>query len=403
MQSPVLSRVNQGELCSGCGLCAGLSGGTITITEQSPGFLRPSTTALLSPETEQKLAAACPGARLPPWHEAAQTDPFWGPIDSCETGHATDDEVRYKGSSGGLISALAIVALEAGLVDAVIQTIADPERPTRNKTVVSRTRAEILAAAGSRYAPSSPLDRLEDYLQSGLRYCFIGKPCDVSALVALGAVDPRVAEAFPLRMSFFCGGIPSFTGTDRVVEAMGLAQEELAAFRYRGNGWPGLTVATTRGGDEASMRYAESWGNFLSGTVQYRCKICADSVGGAADIAAADAWYGGESGYPSFDEQDGRSLVLGRTAAGQALLQLAKDRGAVALEALPVSEISLMQPGQSRRKRLVLARLAAAKSLLQPIPDFAGLRIWPAARKAELLETIKNYLGSIRRIILGRR
>lgn len=400
-QSPTLTRVIKGELCSGCGLCAGLAGGAFALEEQAPGFLRPPRSASLTAEAERQVAAACPGSRLPAWPVGA--DPSWGPMATCQTGYACDSEIRFKGSSGGVLTALAITALESGLVDAIVHVGADPAQPTRNVTVISRDRASVLAAAGSRYAPSSPLDRLGQLLASGERYLFIGKPCDVSALSALAEQDPQVAKSFPYRLSFFCGGIPSFAGTNRILAAMGLAGRSLTGFRYRGNGWPGLTEARTSDGQVATMRYADSWGRHLSPEVQYRCKICPDAVGGSADIAAADAWYGGETGYPTFEEQDGRSLVIARTAAGQELLARAAASGAIALADLDPAEIDLMQPAQARRKRLVAARIAAARTLLQPVPAMAGLAIGAAARRAMVSETIRNYLGSLRRIILGRR
>jgi coenzyme F420 hydrogenase subunit beta len=311
--------------------------------------------------------------------------------------------VRLQGSSGGILTALAIYALDQGLVDGIVHVAADPDRPTRNRTVISRDSAAALSAAGSRYAPSSPLEQVGHLLDSGERYLFIGKPCDVSALAALAEQDERVAQTFPYRLSFFCGGMPSFAGTERILAAMGLSGRKLAAFRYRGNGWPGLTEARAADGEVATMRYADSWGGHLSTEVQYRCKICPDAVGGAADIAAADAWYGGESGYPTFDEQDGRSLVIGRSPAGQDLLDRAVRDGAIELSTLAVDEIDLMQPAQARRKRLVAARLAAARTLFRPVPIMAGNAVGSAARRAQVLETIRNYLGSLRRIIVGRR
>jgi coenzyme F420 hydrogenase subunit beta len=301
------------------------------------------------------------------------------------------------------LSALAITALESGLVDGVVHVAADPAQPTRNVTVISRDRVGVLSAAGSRYAPSSPLERLGELLGSGERFLFIAKPCDVSALGALAALDPRVSKTFAYRLSFFCGGVPSHAGTGRILAAMGLAGRKLASFRFRGNGWPGLTEAQTVDGEIATMRYADSWGRFLSTEVQYRCKICPDAVGGSADIAAADAWYGGESGYPTFEEQDGRSLVIGRTAQGRELLELAISRGAIVLEDLAPPEIALMQPAQARRKRLIASRIAAARSLMQPVPEMAGLAVAAAARRAKVSETIRSYLGSFRRIIVGRR
>ena len=401
--SPTLERVRRGELCTGCGLCAALSDGAFSLEDQAPGFLRPPAKAALSPQAEAAVAIACPGNRIAPWPEDHPVHPYWGPIGSCQTGHASDPEVRHLGSSGGVLTALTIFALEQGLVDGIVHVSADPAHPTRNRNVLSRDRAGIMAAAGSRYAASSPLAQIDKLLASGERYMFIGKPCDVSALSALSAVDPRVAQAFPYRLSFFCGGIPSFAGTDRILAALGLAGRKLASFRFRGNGWPGLTEARTVEGEVATMRYADSWGRYLSSEVQYRCKICPDAIGGAADIAAADAWYGGETGYPTFEEQEGRSLVIGRSAAGQDLLARALASGAIALEDLAVAEIDLMQPSQARRKRLVMARTAAARTMLQPLPQMRGLGLGSAARRAKVSETIHNYLGSLRRIIVGRR
>src|SRR3546814_6618598 len=77
---------------------------------------------------------------------------------------------------------------------------------------------------------------------------------------------------------------------------MGLAGAPLSECRYRGNGWPGQAVALTTDGRAGEMSYERSWGDHLSREVQFRCKNCPDAVGGTADIACADAWYGGESG-----------------------------------------------------------------------------------------------------------
>lgn len=401
--SPTVQRVIAGDLCSGCGLCAGLSNGSFSLQEVAPGFLRPPPDARVPAAAEPAIARACPGSRVAPWRAGPGVDPYWGPVASCQTGFATDPAVRFEGSSGGLLTALALTALDAGLVDGVVHTAADPRAPTRNCTRVSRNRADVIEGAGSRYAPSSPLSAIDTLLRSGERFLFIGKPCDTSALASLAQTDARVLATFPYRLSFFCGGIPSFDGTRRIVAAMGLGGRRLVTFRYRGRGWPGLTEARTLTGESATMRYAESWGRFLSPEVQYRCKICPDAVGGVADIAAADAWYGGEAGYPTFDEQPGRSLVITRTAAGRELLDLAHARGAVTLEALPLAEVGLMQPAQARRKRLVAARTAAARTLLQPVPAMAGTAVGRAARQAGLGETVRNYLGSLRRIATGRR
>lgn len=369
----------------------------------APDYARPVQRGDVSREVDAQIAATCPGVVVASWEEQAGFHPYWGPYQSVSTGHATDETVRYEASSGGALSALLIHALDTGQVDRVIHVGADPDNPTRNVTTCSRTKAEVLAGSGSRYTASSPLTQIDAELAEGGAFVFVGKPCDVSALRQLASIEPRVGRHVPLMLSFFCGGMPSHAGVTRILDAMGLSAAELESFRYRGQGWPGRTVAVTRDGRRGEMRYADSWGGHLSKEVQFRCKICPDAVGGAADVALADAWYGGEAGYPSFDERDGRSLVVARTRAGEALVRNAVAADALRIEPLDIDEIDLMQPSQARRKRLVAARRAALIATAQPRPDVRGTAVSLAARRAGIGETARNFVGTVRRIILNRR
>lgn len=401
--SATVARVLKGQLCSGCGLCAGVAKSALEMHTAAPGYSRPRFVGPLEDSSEAMIARACPGAKVAPWQDAPQRHPIWGPWLQTLSGHAADAEVRHRSSSGGALSALLIHALDTRMVDRVLHVTADPVSPTRNIMTVSRTRDEVISGAGSRYAASSPLADIDSLLAEPGRLAFVGKPCDVSALRQLGTVDPRVQERVPLMLSFFCAGLPSHAGADRIIRAMGFLPEEVVSFRYRGHGWPGLTRAETHDGRVGEMRYEDSWGGLLSKEVQFRCKICPDAVGGVADVACADAWYGGESGYPEFEEQDGRSLIMTRTGVGDALVESARRSKAIEATPLPIGEIDLMQPGQARRKRLVAARLAACAATLQPIPVMAGLDVGRAALSAGFAETIKNWLGTVRRILQNRR
>jgi coenzyme F420 hydrogenase subunit beta len=294
-------------------------------------------------------------------------------------------------------------ALESGLVDRVMQIRADPDRPTRNVARISRTAEEVIDGSGSRYAASSPLEQIDQALSSGGRIAFIGKPCDASALRQFAKFDARVGEHVPLILSFFCAGIPSETGAEKIVKQLGLEGAELSEFRYRGFGWPGLATAIAADGRSASMTYEESWGGHLSKEVQFRCKICPDAVGGVADIACADAWYGGETGYPTFEEVSGRSLIVTRTLAGEKLLSSAVAAGAVVADPLDPKEIDLMQPSQARRKRLIRSRTMAVRACLQPVPRMDGLMVGEAAKRAGAKEELHNFAGTAKRVLTGNR
>jgi len=401
-ESPTLRRVLGNDLCSGCGLCAGVSDGAIVMRGIPDGFNRPEQLAPVSEAQERQIAIGCPGSVVAPWDEGVPEHPFWGPHRSVWTGHSTDKAVRFQGSSGAGITAFALHALRTGLADAVVHVGPHDDDPMQNGVAISETEAEVIARAGSRYAPSSPLETVNALLASGRRYCFIGKPCDVGALRQLGRTDPRVATVFPLILSFFCGGIPSRRAAASLLKGMDVPPAEMVTFRYRGEGWPGMAKAELKDGSHRQLSYHASWGGYLSKDVQFRCKICPDAVGGTADLACADAWYGTKDGYPDFDERPGRSLVVARTEVGQRLLDAIVAAGELAVEALAIGEIDRMQPSQARRKRELLSRVAALRLIGRRVPVMRGLEVGPAARRARPKDHARSFTGLLYRVLKAR-
>jgi coenzyme F420 hydrogenase subunit beta len=400
-QPAFLQQVTRADTCTGCGLCAAVSAG-IRMAMVPPGYARPRQIGPVSEAEDRAIAAACPGMVIDERdHPHDADEPYWGPQRFTGTGHALDPALRQQGSSGAVISALLTHALASGQVDFVVQTGANPASPLGNVPVVNSDAAGVFAAAGSRYAASSPLADLEAHLARPGRFAFVGKPCDVAALRARAKTDPRIDARIPLKIAFFCAGIPSATGSRRILQALGTSEAEVASFRYRGDGWPGFATATLKDGSTRRMSYADSWGNILSKEVQFRCKICPDAVGAAADVACADAWYGDDRGYPSFEEADGRSLVMVRTAAGEALRHSAEAAGVLATEPLAVSEIIKMQPHQARRKRQLASRLWAMRVAGRPVPRFLGVGVAQAARLEPILLQLKSFAGLVRRFIKG--
>lgn len=399
----VVETIVEADLCSGCGLCAGIMPpGKLRMEMSAQGYLRPHRVGVLSDADEDAIARVCPGdgidfTRLP---EAGETprDVLWGPLRSVSTGHATDAELRRWGSSGGGISALLMHLLESGAVDGVIHVVGSRSQPLRNEVTVSRDRAGVLAGAGSRYAPSAPLATIGALLDGPGRFAFVGKPCDVAGLRALARIDPRVDQSIPVVLSFLCAGIPSEAGTRDVLRALDMAPEEVTALRYRGDGWPGFFRAVGADGTPREMDYATSWGSVLNRHIQWRCKVCPDGIGEFADVVCADAWYEDKTGMPTFNERDGRSLILARTARGEALVAEAEAAGRLATAPLPVGEIEKMQPFQKKRRQLVLSRLAAMGLMLRRRPRFPGAGLIAAARTAPLRAHLRSLAGTALRL-----
>lgn len=401
-ESPGLARVMQGDLCAGCGACAALAPGKVRMAMAPPGYLRPVQEAPLEAAEEDAIVRVCPGLGQRVAAAGRTEAVLWGPYVSMQTGWATDPDLRFAGASGGGLSALLVHLLRSGRVDAVIQIAADPDQPIGNVTVVSTDAAGVLAAAGSRYAPSAPLEGLPARLADGRRYAVVGKPCDAAALRAMREADPKLAAAVPVILSFFCAGVPSRTGGRAVLAALDADPARVTAFRYRGMGWPGRATARLDDGSERSMTYHDSWGGILSRHVQHRCKICADGTGVAADLVCADAWESDAEGYPRFEEVPGVSLIVARTALGAEVLAAAQAAGAVETAPFDVDDLAAIQPGQRDRRRALWARLAALRLAGRPVPRYEGLQVAAAARQNSLGRNIRNFFGTLRRTFRAR-
>lgn len=394
----VVNEIVDGGRCNGCGACAAVSDGKLRMAMSSHGYLRPETVEELTKQDEELVVSVCGGNSLThDMHNDVSYDAHWGPHVSVETAYSTDAEVRYQGSSGGVISAIALYLLESGRVDFILQTTADPTDPVGNITRPSYSRAEIIEAAGSRYAPSSPLAHIEALLAAGRPFAFVGKPCDVASLRKMALNDARIDKLIPYKLAFFCAGVPSRKGALGVLEKLGVRHEELESFSYRGMGWPGLTRAKRRDGTEESMDYNSSWGRILNRHLQFRCKVCVDGTGEFADIVCADAWYG-KDGYPDFAERDGRSLLVARTSSGRALLDAMVQGGKIATEKLAIAEIRHMQPFQFDRKRTMLARLAAMRFRGRRGPSYHGFELMRLTFKTSPIVLLKAAAGTWRRV-----
>ncbi|MFT4050783.1 MAG: Coenzyme F420 hydrogenase/dehydrogenase, beta subunit C-terminal domain [Microbacterium sp.] len=360
-----IGRVLERDACSGCGLCAMLDA-AVRMNLDDRGYLRPSVGSgvATSREAAALFRRCCPGIR----HDArrltgARRHPMFGPYLDMWEAWAVDPEIRERGSSGGVLTALNAWLVESGIVAGVASASADPRGPARTVPVTITTKEEALAAAGSRYAPVG----VAGLGSSG--GALAGKPCEVAAVRAHAQA---VGEPAPILLSFFCAGTPSQHATAKLVRELGgPGSDEVTDLWYRGRGWPGRFTARFRGG-EVSADYEESWGKTLGPMTQWRCKICPDGVGESADITAADAWESTADGYPSFAEQDGRSALIARTERGLALVLAARDAGVIELRAMDPEKLERAQPLQISRRTFLLARLWGARLAGRGVPSYRG-------------------------------
>ncbi len=407
MSENVVREVLRHDLCAGCGICQSIAGGDrVRVRLDGQGYLRPVIRGQIAPEALKVIADVCPGSRVVHacYDPQARVHPVWGPYLAMRTGYACDAETRFRGSSGGAVSALLIHLLRTGEIDYVVQIAAGADNPLVNAVRLSRTREQVMSCAGSRYAPSSPLTDIGRLLDEPGNFAFVGKPCDVSALRRYALHDPRVGRKVKTMISFMCAGVPSQNATEALVRKMGCDPQDVRSLRYRGDGWPGYARVVCKDGSEAKMSYEQSWGTILTHHLQFRCKICPDGVGEFADVVCADAWECDERGFPAFSEREGRSLIISRTSVGERIVQRCIADGELAVDAAPATPemVRVMQPYQFYRKTVLAPRYLAIRLWGGVHPQVSFKSLLRASRCQPFPRHARNFLGMIKRLMMAR-
>ena len=290
------------DFCTGCGLCHSIYGVELKKTEK--GFVVPTDLT----ESQAKCLndiCMCSGTF---WRENEKHS-IWGTTEIPPFyAFSANAHTRKTASSGGILTEIAIYLLRSGHVDGIIQTRVAQDSSIKTETVVSTTEEDVRKCAGSRYAVSSPLLKVKDLMENGKKYAFIGKPCDVQSVHNWQRNDPEKREQIPYLLSFLCAGVPSLQAEQKLLKSLNTNEDTCTKITYRGNGWPGYTVAYSAQGQTGSMSYEESWGKILGRDVALACRFCFDGIGEAADISCGDGWYI-RDGKPDFTENDGRNAL----------------------------------------------------------------------------------------------
>lgn len=397
----MVEQIVAGGLCIGCGLCQSIAPPDhIRIVMTPEGRERPLVEKALDAPTLKRINAACPGTRVegPPASArsaTAQVDLIWGPVERLAIGYAADPQVRHQGSTGGVLTALGQYLLASGRVKFILHVSASRAAPMRTERRLSFDAAAVLEGAGSRYGPAAPLVDFTSVLERAEPFALIAKPCDISAVRNYAKIDSRVDEYLRYALTLVCGGASELTKSEEVLAEVGMAENELSLFRYRGYGNPGPTRLETRDGRSHELTYQKMWEVEASWKIQARCKICPDAMGEGADLAASDVWPGGG---PT-GEDEGFNGIIVRTRRGLELYEAALAAGAISLVPGEVTcrDFDEFQPHQVRKKRAVWARLAGMKAAGQPVPEVPDLRLADCARLNSVADNLAEARGARRR------
>lgn len=383
------------EYCTGCGLCASVS--DVSFSTDEKGFLYPN----LKEKHIDLCKIVCPSSGYA--MKECSNGKILGNILETKLGWSTDDDIRYKSSSGGVITSLCVFLIKEKIVDGIIQVRKSAIDVRKTETIVSTTAEDVLSCMGSRYTSSSPLANITKMIEPNKVYAFVGKPCDVSALrMYKKCTNDEWVKQILFMFSFFCAGQPSESANDKLLQSLHCTDfHDCADLQYRGHGWPGYTTVKLKNGKEYKLDYETSWMKILGRDVRRFCRFCADGTGEQADISCGDAWYLTRYLKPDLTEHQGRNVILVRTQEGINLLNKAVRLGVVHTENYSIEKDGLRysQPYHYTRKAslssLKLAMLICGRNF--PYYDNKNLRNY--AKELSLKEKFLRFLGTIQRIL----
>lgn len=395
-----IAEVVTSGLCIGCGLCEAVTKGRVKMKMTGYGSLRPTPADTFSDTEEAQLLAVCPGVTAKPRQEAGlPIDDIWGSHSIMRYAWAGDPDLRYRAATGGVLSALGVHLLASKKVKFVLHVMADEDQPMRSHWIISDASEQVSTRAGSRYGPVAPLAGFVEALDRGEPFAIIAKPCDIGAVHAFAQTDPRVDELCIIRMVMVCGGQSRLGKSRGLLKEIGITEEELSLFRYRGYGNPGLTTVETKDGRSFTKTYQEQWEDEGTWELETRCKLCPDPLGEAADIAAADVWPGGG---PT-GEDEGFNGIIVRSKAGEDLVKSAVEAGDLVLaEPITPEQFNDFQPHQVRKKHALSARFEGMQAAGLPVIDTKCLRFEKLALRLDEAKRIQQIEGLKQRVKDGR-
>ncbi len=352
-----------------------------------------------------KCGEVCPGGEVNFERLSQQTfsrpddGSFDGHFENLYIGHAVDPVVHQQGTGGGIISALAIMLLDQGLVEGCVVTRMRPDKPWMGEPFIATTPAEIMQSQGSRYT-IIPLNKTLQTIREGTaKVVVIGLPCHNHGVREAMAQDPELAKKIPYVLGTYCGGALEPIVVPELLRTKNIPVDSITDFEFRGGEWPGQMRAIFNDKPPQAVHYS----NYKDGAYNYligiylpkRCQLCYDGANLFTDISVGDAWTKDAAGEYKYN---GQSRVLVRTEVGQQVIQKA-----LALNVLKLEDVSQDPSYKTHKMRTQRKGLTAplrhqrwqAKGIDVPIYDRATPEASAKEKRAERLVSMFLWTGNV--------
>ena len=375
----VVTEIADKDLCSGCGVCAGLCpSGALSMELQKNGDLSPTI------DTERCLKKchlcldSCPFFKgfhnprernvelLSTLHDA-KFDENIGWYLNCIVGFRENAELRNDSSSGGLVTwCLETLLREGAATRVAVVRLAKNSKKGFFEFCSASSIDELRNSSGSVYHPVEISGIIEEINSDRKeRWAIVGVPCLCAAI----RNSPRLRKRVPFVLGLVCGMYQNTFYTEMLLAESGVDRENIKNIEYRrkSDGGPPSDYrfrGTDNQGPGKEIAY-HGLPFYLGKHAFFRlnaCNFCMDVFAETADACFMDAWL------PAYrKEPKGTSLVVIRNRKVRELFQKGLGEGEIWIDEISPGEIIASQQGHVRRKRELIYMRRGIRE-----PDDAG-------------------------------
>ncbi|RCV63194.1 coenzyme F420 hydrogenase subunit beta [Methanophagales archaeon] len=248
------------------------------------------------------------------------------------TARATDKAVMEKAQDGGVVSALLIFLLEHGDIDAAV--VSKTTEDWVAEPFVATKKADVIAAAGSKYTQCPSVSGVGDALEQGYNnVALVGLPCHIQGMrkVQQSTGFDVGSDRVKLLIGLLCSETFDMPMLKNKLLELGTRIEDVEKFNIK----KGSFIVYTKAGKEIKTPIKN-----MRDCVREACDYCYDFAAEFADVSVGS--IGSEFGW---------STVITRSDAGKDLMKRAEKEGVIETEKLSESQLKGVRKLASFKKQ----------------------------------------------------
>jgi coenzyme F420 hydrogenase subunit beta len=356
-QEILKKKVLDADLCTGCGACVNLCPYQVIYHDRTVQLN-------YCDLTDGQCASFCPRTEIDftslrnALFEKTDLTPELGAVKGYYLSRAADPQLRAVAQHGGTVTAIMELALSEGIIDTAIVSSGNNEcgqegtavneknilrKNTGSKFIVSPTVAAFNKIAAT------------DTAKIGL----VATPCQALALAKMKLAQPKDnagnIDKLKLVIGLYCGWTLSVEKLTALLLQNDINLSDVTSMDIKAGK---KTLEVYSGKETFSIPFAD-----VQACVRTACEYCMDSTAEFADISVGAARFG-----DNWEEMRGWNQVIGRSAAGKEIIDLAIARGVLEVREVPEASLRELKRAAVDKKMTALKNIikksGSAKNLL---------------------------------------